>query len=149
MDDPKSSQSSSSPFDNNKFGSKNLNDNNPFRHKGVTDIQWNMLDKKRFFTSTTFSMVLIRTLLYPLTLVRTRLQVQARGSLYTGTYNAIKTVIQYEGVRSLFKGFSVHSFHIVPHVFYITAYEVSRSLFFNLFFGSDRILITTLIKEAF
>ena len=94
----------------------------------ITDIQWHMIDKNKYFPLTTANMVTIRTLLYPLTLVRTRLQVQTRGSLYTGTINALQTVVKYEGFLALYKGYWINSFQLFPHVLYIGSYEV------NLFF---------------
>ena len=97
---------------------KNVNNNT------ITDIQWEMIDKSRYFPLTIINMLTVRSVLYPLTLVRTRLQVQTRGSLYTGTFNALKTVIKYEGFSSLYKGFVVNSFQLIPHVLYITSYEV-------------------------
>ena len=94
--------------------------------KGISDIQWHQLDKKRYLPLTVANMFAVRTLLYPLTLVRTRLQVQTRGSLYSGTFNALKTVAKYEGFLALYKGFWVNSFQLVPHVIYITVYEVCK-----------------------
>ncbi|CAF0791099.1 unnamed protein product [Brachionus calyciflorus] len=92
----------------------------------VYDIKWEMIDKSRYFPLTIINMFTVRSVLYPLTLVRTRLQVQTRGSLYTGTYNALTTVIKYEGFGALYKGFLVNSFQLFPHVLYITSYEKTR-----------------------
>lgn len=102
------------------------NDQNNNHKNRINDIQWEMIDKKRYFPLTIINMFTVRSILYPLTLVRTRLQVQTRGSLYTGTFNALKTVIKYEGFGSLYKGFVVNSFQLVPHVLYITSYEKTR-----------------------
>lgn len=96
------------------------------RVKGVRDIQWFMLDKKVYFPLTVVNMFAVRTLLYPLTVVRTRLQVQSRGSLYSGTWNALGTVVKYEGPLGLYKGFWVNSLQLFPHVIYITVYEKAR-----------------------
>jgi solute carrier family 25 protein 44 len=71
-------------------------------------------------------MFTVRTCLYPLTLIRTRLQVQTSYSLYSGTLNALTTIVKYEGFRALYKGYWVNTFHLVPHVFYITSYEVRK-----------------------
>jgi hypothetical protein len=95
----------------------------------INDIQWFMLDRRKYFPLTIINMFAVRTALYPLTLVRTRLQVQARGSLYKGTIDALHTVIKYEGFSALYKGYWVNSFHLVPHVIYITSYEVNASIF--------------------
>lgn len=100
----------------------------------ISDIRWSMLDKRRYFPLAITNMFAVRSLLYPLTLVRTRLQVQAGKSLYTGTFNALHTIVRYEGFLALYKGFWINSFQLVPHVLYITSYEVSFSkiMFFFL-----------------
>lgn len=90
----------------------------------ISDIRWSMIDKRRYFPLTVTNMFFVRSLLYPLTLVRTRLQVQAGKSLYTGTFNALQTIIRYEGFLALYKGFWINSFQLFPHVLYITSYEV-------------------------
>jgi hypothetical protein len=46
-----------------------------------------------------------RVVLYPTQLVKTRLQVQHRNSLYNGTLDAFRKVIRFEGPRALYKGF--------------------------------------------
>lgn len=96
----------------------------------ISDIRWSMLDKRRYFPLAITNMFAVRSLLYPLTLVRTRLQVQAGKSLYTGTANALHTIVRYEGFFALYKGFWINSFQLVPHVLYITSYEVSLTLHF-------------------
>ena len=98
----------------------------------ISDIEWSMIDKTRYIPLTIVNMFAVRSLLYPLTLVRTRLQVQTRGSFYTGTLNALQTVVKYEGFLSLYKGYWVNSFQLVPHVLYVTSYEVSSSF---VYFG--------------
>lgn len=92
----------------------------------VYDIKWSMLDKTRYFPLTILNMFTVRTCLYPLTLVRTRLQVQTSHSLYSGTLNALTTIVKYEGLSALYKGYWVNTFQLVPHVFYITTYEKVR-----------------------
>jgi hypothetical protein len=82
-----------------------------------------MLDKKKYYPLAVINMFAVRSLLYPLTLVRTRLQVQVSGELYKGTAHALKTIIRYEGLAALYKGFFLNSFQLVPNVLYITSYE--------------------------
>lgn len=41
----------------------------------ITVIEWEMLDKKKFFPLSMMSSFTVRCFLYPLTLIRTRLQV--------------------------------------------------------------------------
>ena len=45
----------------------------------ITVIEWEMLDKKKFFPLSMMSSFTVRCCLYPLTLIRTRLQVKDGG----------------------------------------------------------------------
>lgn len=96
------------------------------KRTGLYDIKWSMIDKKKYIPMTVANMFMIRSMLYPLTLIRTRLQVQSSGELYNGTYHALRTIIRYEGYSALYKGFWVNSFQAFPHVLYITSYEKIR-----------------------
>lgn len=108
-----------------------VNSNHTANKNSLNDIQWSMIDKKRYFPLTVINMFAVRSFLYPLTLVRTRLQVQTRGSLYTGTFNALGSIAKYEGFLGLYKGFWVNSLQLFPHVLYITSYEVISELVLN------------------
>ena len=95
--------------------------------KKLNDITWSMIDKTKYFPLTIVNMFAVRSFLYPLTLVRTRLQVQSSGALYSGTLNALTTITRYEGFGALYKGFWLNSFQVVPHVIYITSFEVKKN----------------------
>jgi solute carrier family 25, member 44 len=90
----------------------------------MLSLSLSLKDKRKYFPLTLVNMFTVRTVLYPLTLIRTRLQVQTSNSVYTGTFNALTTIIKYEGFRALYQGYLVNSFHLLPHVLYITSYEV-------------------------
>ena len=92
----------------------------------VKDIKWNMLDKKKYLPLAIINMGTVRTLLYPLTVIRTRVQVQTHRSLYTGTWDALRTMLKYEGVGSLYKGYWVNSLQFFPYFIGITSYESVR-----------------------
>ncbi|CAF1398197.1 unnamed protein product, partial [Adineta steineri] len=91
------------------------------------DIDWPMLDKSRYIPLSVLSTFTVRSLLYPFTLVRTRLQVQVKSSIYKGTWHALTTTARYEGFRSLYKGFLVYNGQLIPGVIYITTFENIRS----------------------
>lgn len=96
------------------------------KKSGLYDITWSMIDQRRYIPMTVLNMFVIRSFLYPLTLVRTRLQAQVSGELYRGTFHALRTITRYEGYSALYKGFWVNSFQIFPHVLYITSFEKMR-----------------------
>ena len=91
------------------------------------DIDWPMLNKNRYVPLSLLSTFTVRSLLYPFTLVRTRLQVQIQSSIYKGTWHALTTTVRYEGFRSLYKGFLVYNCQLVPGLIYITTFEATRS----------------------
>jgi solute carrier family 25 protein 44 len=91
------------------------------------DIDWLMLDKSRYIPLSLLSTFIVRSILYPFTLVRTRLQVQRQSSIYKGTWHALNTTVHYEGFRSLYKGFLVYNCQLIPGLIYITTFESTRA----------------------
>lgn len=53
---------------------------NPF----IRTIEWDMMDKKKFFPLSMLSSFSVRCCLYPLTVIKTRLQLQRHGEVYRG-----------------------------------------------------------------
>lgn len=50
----------------------------------VRTIEWDMMEKSKFFPLSMLSSFCVRFSVYPLTLIKTRLQVQRHGETYTG-----------------------------------------------------------------
>ncbi|XP_013196611.1 solute carrier family 25 member 44 [Amyelois transitella] len=92
----------------------------------ITTIEWSMMDKSKFFPLYTLSSFTIRCALYPLTLVKTQLQVQRKKEAYNGVMDAITKIYRTEGVSGLYRGFWLSSFQIISGVFYISTYEGVR-----------------------
>ena len=72
----------------------------------VSHIDWNDLDKVKFLTIGPTLFFGVRFMLYPPTLVKTRLQLQDTSNthnqrLYRGTYDAFRVIIKEEGMWSL------------------------------------------------
>ena len=112
---------------NAKKVKKTFQTSNQVNNLNISDIQWHMIDKSRYFPFTIMNMFAVRTVLYPLTLVRTRLQIQSnKKKIYSGTFDALRSIVKYEGYFSLYKGFLVNTLALVPHVVYIVSYEKVR-----------------------
>jgi len=94
----------------------------------ITTIEWEMLDKKRFYPLSMMSSFTVRCFLYPLTLIRTRLQVQHQNAIYKGTYDAYKQISKTEGYRGLYRGFWISAFQVVSGVAYVSTYEGVRHM---------------------
>ncbi|KAJ2941822.1 hypothetical protein O0L34_g10628 [Tuta absoluta] len=92
----------------------------------ITTIEWSMMDKSKFFPLYTLSSFTVRCALYPLTLIKTQIQVQRKKEAYSGVFDAITKIYRNEGVSGLYRGFWLSSFQIISGVFYITTYEGVR-----------------------
>lgn len=92
----------------------------------ITTIEWEMLDKRRFYPLSMMSSFTVRCFLYPLTLIRTRLQVQHQNALYKGTFDAYRQISKTEGYRGLYRGFWISAFQVVSGVAYVSTYEGVR-----------------------
>lgn len=53
----------------------------------ITTIEWDMMDKTKFLPLSMLSSFCVRCTLYPLTLIKTRLQIQKHGEMYKGKIN--------------------------------------------------------------
>jgi len=94
---------------------------------GITVVELNMMDKRMYFPLTAVSGLTIRSILYPFTLIRTRLQLQRRHSVYTSLFDAFKKIVRTEGPRGLYRGFWISNLMIVSQMSYIGTYEFVRT----------------------
>jgi len=94
---------------------------------GITVIELNMMDKRMYFPLTALSGLTIRSILYPFSLVKTRLQLQRGRSVYTSLYDAFKKIVTSEGPRGLYRGFWISNLMIFSQVSYIGTYESVRT----------------------
>ncbi|XP_068175859.1 solute carrier family 25 member 44-like [Antennarius striatus] len=89
-------------------------------------IEWEDLDKRKFYSFGMFVSVSIRATAYPFALIRTRLQVQKGKSLYNGTFDAFFKILRSDGVRGLYRGFMVNLLTLISGQAYVTTYELVR-----------------------
>lgn len=99
----------------------------PFDMASITVIEFHMMDKRKYFPLTALSGFTIRTLLYPFSLVKTRLQLQRHHSVYTSLFDAIRKIVRTEGFNGLYRGFWVTNLMMVSQVSYIGTYEGVRN----------------------
>lgn len=99
----------------------------PLESAEVLTIEWQMMDKSRFVALSMVNSFSLRCLIYPLTVVKTRLQVQSAYN-YTGTSDALMKIIKFEGWRSLYKGFWINSMQVISGIGYLITYEKVRDV---------------------
>ncbi|XP_015453866.1 solute carrier family 25 member 44 isoform X2 [Pteropus alecto] len=94
--------------------------------RNIQIIEWEHLDKKKFYVLGVAMTMMIRVSVYPFTLIRTRLQVQKGKSLYQGTFDAFVKILRADGVTGLYRGFLVNTFTLISGQCYVTTYELTR-----------------------
>lgn len=104
----------------------------------IKTIEWDMMDKKKFFPLSMLSSFSVRCALYPLTVIKTQLQVQFKNDVYKGMVDAAIKIYNSEGVPGLYRGFWISSFQIVSGVFYISTYEGVRHILTQYQIGGQR-----------
>lgn len=92
----------------------------------IRTIEWEMMDKTKFFPLSMLSSFSVRCCLYPLTVIKTRLQVQKHNHMYSGMIDACRKIYKVEGISGLYRGFWISSMQIVSGVFYVSTYEGVR-----------------------
>ncbi|KAK2525066.1 Slc25a44 [Columba guinea] len=94
--------------------------------RNIPIIEWEHLDKRKFYVFGICMTMMIRVSVYPFTLIRTRLQVQKGKSLYNGTFDAFVKILRTEGATGLYRGFLVNTFTLISGQCYVTTYELTR-----------------------
>lgn len=94
----------------------------------IKTIEWEMMNKTMFFPLSMLSSFTIRCCFYPLTLIKTQLQIQLKNNVYNGMFDAGYKIYRAEGPIGLYRGFWVSSFQIFSGVFYISTYEGIRHI---------------------
>lgn len=65
----------------------------------IKNIEWEMMDKTKFFPLSMLSSFTVRCALYPLTLIKTRLQIQKHNDVYSGNdHTALKRICKANNV---------------------------------------------------
>lgn len=94
----------------------------------IRTIEWDMMDKGKFLPLSMLSSFSVRCCLFPLTVIKTQLQVQHKSDVYKGMLDCAYKIYRSEGVPGLYRGFWISSVQIVSGVFYISTYEGVRHL---------------------
>lgn len=89
------------------------------------DIDWKMLDKSKFFFLGAALFSGVSAALYPVVVLKTRQQVaQAHLSCFKTAFSVVK----YEGIRGLYRGFGTSLMGTIPaRALYMAALEVTKS----------------------
>ncbi|CAJ0955027.1 unnamed protein product, partial [Mesorhabditis belari] len=91
-------------------------------------IEWEHLNLWRFYPMAIASSWTIRCLLYPMSVVKSRLQLQKQDNVYRGMRHAFVEIVRQEGFTALYRGFWMTLPQISASFLYSSTYERMRDL---------------------
>ncbi|CAD6196271.1 unnamed protein product [Caenorhabditis auriculariae] len=91
-------------------------------------IQWEHLNLYKFYPLALASSWTIRCLLYPMSVVKSRLQLQRQNNVYRGMRHAFVEIVRTEGVSALYRGFWMTLPQLSASFLYSSTYERVRDL---------------------
>eukprot|EP01029_Cantina_marsupialis_P029101 TRINITY_DN779798_c0_g1_i1.p1 TRINITY_DN779798_c0_g1~~TRINITY_DN779798_c0_g1_i1.p1 ORF type:complete len:322 (+),score=63.21 TRINITY_DN779798_c0_g1_i1:112-1077(+) len=94
-------------------------------------LEWKDLNKWKFLTLNPLFFTVLRGALYPMSLIKTRLQVQTGNEVYKGVFDAAKSIAKTEGLRGFYRGFLTSTYYIASGNIYIASYELARQLVYE------------------
>ncbi|WKX91772.1 hypothetical protein Q1695_010086 [Nippostrongylus brasiliensis] len=91
-------------------------------------VEWEHLNLWRFYPLALASSWSIRCLLYPMSVVKSRLQLQRQNNMYRGMRHAFAEILRSEGVGALYRGFWMTLPQLSASFLYSSTYERVRDL---------------------
>lgn len=89
-------------------------------------VELNMMNKQQYYKLLCLSSMTIRSILYPIGLIKTRLQIQIGKEVYKGMWDAMFKISRTEGMLGLYRGFWFNSLQAIPSMMYIATYDHVR-----------------------
>ncbi|KAL0424514.1 UNVERIFIED_CONTAM: Solute carrier family 25 member 44 [Sesamum radiatum] len=100
---------------------------------GQTEINWDKLDKTKFYLVGAGIFSGVTVALYPISVVKTRLQVASHESIERSAISVIKGLLKTDGIPGLYKGFGTVVTGAIPtRVIFLTALETTKAAAFKM-----------------
>ncbi|KAJ7971108.1 Solute carrier family 25 member 44 [Quillaja saponaria] len=100
---------------------------------GQTEINWDKLDKTKFYVVGAGIFTGITVALYPVSVVKTRLQVASKDTVERNAYSVIRGLLRTDGIPGLYKGFGTVITGAVPaRIIFLTALETTKVAAFRM-----------------
>ncbi|KAL0461565.1 UNVERIFIED_CONTAM: Solute carrier family 25 member 44 [Sesamum latifolium] len=100
---------------------------------GQTEINWDKLDKTKFYLVGAGIFSGVTVALYPISVVKTRLQVASHESIERSAVSVIKGLLKTDGIPGLYKGFGTVVTGAIPtRVIFLTALETTKAAAFKM-----------------
>ncbi|KAL8044228.1 hypothetical protein ABFX02_08G033100 [Erythranthe guttata] len=100
---------------------------------GPTEINWDKLDKMKFYSVGAGIFTGITVALYPISVVKTRLQVASHDVVERNAFSVVKGLLKADGISGLYKGFGTVIIGAVPaRIIFLTALETTKIAAFKM-----------------
>lgn len=100
---------------------------------GQTEINWDKLDKTKFYVVGAGLFTGITVALYPVSVVKTRLQVATKDTVERNAISVARGLLKTDGIPGLYKGFGTVITGAVPaRIIFLTALETTKAAAFKM-----------------
>ncbi|XP_028112532.1 solute carrier family 25 member 44-like isoform X1 [Camellia sinensis] len=94
---------------------------------GQTEINWDKLDKTKFYVIGAGIFTGITVALYPVSLLKTRMQVASKDVVDRDVFSLIRVILRTDGIRGLYRGFGTVITGAIPaRIIFLTALETTK-----------------------
>ncbi|KAF7134837.1 hypothetical protein RHSIM_Rhsim08G0076000 [Rhododendron simsii] len=99
----------------------------------TTEINWDKLDKTKFYVVGAGIFTGVTVALYPVSLVKTRLQVASNDAVERSAFSLIRGILRTDGITGLYRGFGTVITGAIPaRIIFLTALETTKVAAFRL-----------------
>ncbi|XP_015581976.1 solute carrier family 25 member 44 isoform X1 [Ricinus communis] len=100
---------------------------------GQTEINWDKLDKTKFYIVGAGIFTGITVALYPMSVVKTRLQVATKDTVEKSAFSVVRGLLRTDGIPGLYKGFGTVITGAIPaRIIFLTALETTKVAAFKM-----------------
>ncbi|KAJ6707533.1 MITOCHONDRIAL SUBSTRATE CARRIER FAMILY PROTEIN J [Salix viminalis] len=100
---------------------------------GQTEINWDKLDKTKFYVLGAGIFTGVTVGLYPVSVIKTRLQVATKDTAEKSASSVIRGILKTDGVPGLYRGFGTVIIGAVPaRIIFLTALETTKVTAFKM-----------------
>jgi solute carrier family 25 protein 44 len=94
---------------------------------GQSEINWDKLDKTKFYVVGAGLFTGVTVALYPVSVVKTRLQVASKDVAERNAFSVIKGILRTDGIPGLYRGFGTVITGAIPaRIIFLTALETTK-----------------------
>ncbi|KAJ8443011.1 hypothetical protein Cgig2_028234 [Carnegiea gigantea] len=100
---------------------------------GQTEINWDKLDKTKFYVVGAGLFTGITVALYPVSVIKTRLQVSSKDIAERNAFQVIRGILKTDGIPGLYRGFGTVITGTIPaRIIFLTALETTKVAAFRM-----------------